>query len=608
MMGRLTRRNASSNPPVDGTRLTRVTRKKNLATPAAGPNLNPIGMQEFPNIRNCSVKLKQTNLNSFATAQSPFQTPLASIENAPITPKNINLRCSVRLKQTNLGDFTISTPKNISNRDTILYTSKQTDNCKKSSKNITSPDKNVPGSSHVVSSKHKTTTRCSVRLERLDFSHSVQSFKPVSSYPMVNPPPSPPTSPIIIPDSPKSHVPIYKSNSTKPVDLREDHSVFDYFSNSQEFPDDDADQNRQIIAKLKQQNKIQLVKKKVTKKTAQKKGTGRVQRKETVVLKKLKDNLMSVLKEKQKTTSSGIDTTFDHDRHSLHDLVHEICETSEVKILQTPRNDVAAKKNNPEKSFSRLDHSILSLHSRKPTQQSTPIQPNPLPLPKNTSFHLTTPTVATFVNRKRLTKPLHHSTPIRTIAAETTTSATMRSPWRIADESIPKIFHYATSSANQLPTFSSDLPMNTERQPRSTGSSNSSSSVQLPRDNVFTNVPPLPLNHDYTPSLTKSINPIDSHHLTISNEGEDTENTLNLSNIENIQPPSSFHSSASKSNRLVTKLILGERNTNAQRSPLKPLIISNVLLSPPRSMNYNQSPPQKSATMNRNGSSTVVSK
>lgn len=540
---------------------------------ATGPKTAAVPV--LHNLRNRSVKLKQTNLNTTLTRTS-------TKAKAPQELINHKLHaCFVKLTKIDLDHIAQITPKSLPKTDSNAIITKPI-HCNESQPSLL---KTKNKSARIRDAFANTLTEAITSPTRvIDLTNTnspLHSVAPSTFDQLGN---------NIISQAGKTdlqrHVPIYKLNANAvPISQKEsyhheeDSSVYDYFSNSQEMPVQDERQNREIIKKLKLQNKIQLVKKKAPAKSAPKKSkpVGRVQKKETVALKQLKENLLSVLKEKQKNTASSSHSRNDQNASSPQELMNDICETTEVQILQKPINNIGMK--NQVHSIKRLDHSKLSLIGRKPLCQSSPIPNKQLP-----TNDLSTPLMPPFVNRLRFSKPSHQSTPIRPNNPSKTTDNAVYSPWRIADESIPKTFYYAASNDSLLPTFSSDVPQNENlQQPQNRSST---SLARIPPHPVVadkqTNNTNNPINTNLDQhQVLNSISPIKVHNArdTIIHQSDES---LDLSNIENVQPKTSSIMPAN-SNRLATKLVLGERNTNPKRSPLKALTIRNVILSPPQS-------------------------
>lgn len=406
-----------------------------------------------------------------------------------------------------------------------------------------------------------------------------------------------------------SKAPIYmtklKQPSSRPTKtatpcVEPDVSVYDYISNSQEEYDPDASQNRQIIEKLKKESKIKIVKKKPigdqqknkskaprqTKRVA----LGRVQKREAATLKALKDNLIVALKNKRNLSvaaSSPINLASSESEASHEPPLFDVS-PNDIESVPPPKSTTPPPISPmPTASILRTNKNVASNMINRSVRFSLP-DSHSTPISGKTTVSMPLAHLAPkCYKRLAFPKPTHQSTPIR--PPTTISSDAAMSPWRVEEDVVPRTFHYACSELDLLPTYSSDLPLSTaeprsivgslDKEKSSSNSPNKTVQGQLPDNKTLTsNNESLASNNPFT----MEIDPIDNPPLVNVNQNSFTglDTSLDISNIENIQPVASAKGGEfSKMSSL--NIVLAERSMNARRSPLKPLAIRNVLMSPP---------------------------
>lgn len=390
---------------------------------------------------------------------------------------------------------------------------------------------------------------------------------------------------------PVQRSPIYKNKPISSSNLDPDLSVYDYFSNSQESQIED-DSMKKVIEKLRRENKITLMKKPMRKKVVQKMkdekvlwGTGR---EKTIVkrgLQQIKKNLQNSYKNVVKTLvspkamvnrSNYVDISSD-DEHNYEDHIENIVPL--IADAPTNKTDLGNYTTINDLNESNEFSMIMQENNRPVLEKSK----NTLPTKVNQMQK------QSIIYKLSLNKPNYQSTPKRLPDLENLSEPQQKSmqlegnasPWRVADEHIPRTFYFSTSR-DHLPTYSSDVVHALPKSKlASCQSNNISSTVNSTSVNAVANKDQTGKQLEYSIDSTTA-NQEDSIHMTSSGISPGAPiilvDTLNLSNIENVEPENHIETQLKLKGK-TTNIVLGERIAGA-RSPLKSLAIKNVHLSP----------------------------
>ena len=302
--------------------------------------------------------------------------------------------------------------------------------------------------------------------------------------------------------SPVAHQPVYKQTleQNNQKSLCQESSIYDYISNSQDFdlPDDPM---KDVIEKLKRENKIDLKKKHTRKQNGPKKKPVPVNRLKQMAakhgLKTIKTILQDALLQKEKPTKTQII------EEKIIDIISDGDDNHSVGDAYNDDNDDFPPVENPSNLFNVSEFE----KPLKTNAVSTPIRTVTDGPPSFTHLHKK----ISNMRKDVLQKPVYQSTPKQNIG--------QASPWRVGDENVPAVFYFSTST-DHLPTYSSDVVVQDKLSNNSKDSINqTSSNVEHPKQLDFS---------DRQPSTSNNENTI------VSNDN--SENTLYISNIENIAP------------------------------------------------------------------------
>lgn len=393
-----------------------------------------------------------------------------------------------------------------------------------------------------------------IRLQRIDSSTERRSSQPTAVAP------SPTTQGSPASAQAAQHVPVYKiaqkaisptssnANAGASPDAAASANVFDFMSMSQDDIADD-DPMREVIEKLHNENRIELKRNK----RARQPGMG------------LAAKSKPVMKQPRKTKAP---TVRQPPTAPLPPVVPS-------RVICSPPShheagSVAAAPGQP--------NSIMP----PPAPKVRPAVA--VPLARNGAVRRNGPP---HVLTKLMHQPTHQSTPIRPVqtagaaaAADQAAAATggpsnnNSSPWRVMDEQVPRTFYFSASTGDQLPSFSGDSIVVSINVPASQSNTTAPTNKRPADDALATGMETQ--KRPKVASVAADAVAAEQQLQKRLNFSEVT-GSLNDSNSENIEPE--HHAVQLAANKAkATRIVLGERC--AVRSPLRPLAIRNVMLSP----------------------------